>query len=128
MKVAVYGSLLKGFYNYDNFLKGKSEYVGSFQTDPIFNLIDMGTFPALTKEGSTSISMEVFDIDDIVLGDLDSLEGYNKGYPEKSFYNREKLSTPYGDAYYYVFNGDKRDNENIITSGNWRNHKLVGKR
>lgn len=132
MKVAVYGSLMSGLYNYDNYLKGKSELLGQFQTEPIFTLIDMKNFPGLLPDGKTSITMEVFDIDDIVLSDLDGLEGYRVDNPEDSYYIRKLMETPYGEAYYYEFNkkiyGDKKEENPIVKSGNWKMHYTTIKR
>lgn len=126
MKVAVYGSLLKGLHNHNSYL-GEAKYIGEFQTEPKFTMVDLGSFPGLLNDGNTSVSMEVYDVDDVQLSELDRLEGYSSDTPEQSYYKRELFKTPYGEAYYYVFNGAKRKDENIVTGGNWREYKLINK-
>lgn len=127
MYVAVYGSLMKGLHNHDYYLKGKSEYIGQFQTEPKFTLISLKSFPGLLPNGSTSITMEVYDVDDIVLKDLDSLEGYRENSIESSYYIRKKMKTPYGEAYYYEYNIKTHSlpKKEIVTSGNWKTHSTT---
>lgn len=121
MYVAVYGSLMSGLYNHKAHLENKAELVGTFQTEPIYNLIDLGAYPGLTKKGSTSVTMEIYDIDDIVLQNLDRLESYRPEDKESSYYNRELIETPYGEAYCYFFNLNTKGSKKV-THGNWREH------
>jgi gamma-glutamylaminecyclotransferase len=110
--VAVYGSLRMGCHNH--YLLKESEFLGQFRTDPEFRMMDLGDFPAIIKNGDTSIVMEVYSVNPKTMAALDFLEGYPQ------FYNREKISTPYGDAWYYFLAGNAEGYSNVeIRSGDW---------
>lgn len=117
--VAVYGSLMKGLYN-DEFLKD-SKFIGTFVTEPIYTLIDLGSYPGLYENGTTSINMEVYEVDDHTLADIDGLEGYLEDNQELSMYIRKTISTPFGKAFGYIYNDPIGTNE-PITSGDWKEH------
>jgi len=116
--VAVYGSLRKNMHN--NYTLGKSEYIGSFNSDPIFTMYSIGDrYPAVISEGSTSILMEVFSVDKEVQKKLDHLEGYSESFDKNNnYYNKEEIDTPYGKAFVYLFNNDVSNLEKI-ESGDW---------
>lgn len=115
--VAVYGSLREGLHNYPC-LNG-SELMGQYETEPIYTMISLGGYPGVLKEGSTSIVMEVYKVDAKTLVRLDNLEGY-RGPGKNNFYNREKISTPFGDAYTYFYNADSPlMRAKAIETGDW---------
>jgi len=123
MLVAVYGSLRKGLGNH-GYLKD-SEFIGQFETDHIYNLLDLGSFPGLTKDGGTSVVMEVYKIDAKTLRKLDSLEGYNAEDTSKSFYNREKILSPFGQVSTYFLNRDYDESVSTlknVDSGDWTDY------
>jgi len=128
MLVAVYGSLRKGLSNYNYYLK-TSKYVGSFESEPIYTLKSLEAFPALLKEGETSVVMEIFRINQDTLDALDKLEGTYGIDDKNNFYNREMIETPYGEAFVYFYNSaeDIKD-ARIVRSGDWKeylaNHRL----
>lgn len=127
MFVAVYGSLLSGLYNHDRHLKN-AELIGQFQSEPVYNLYDLRSFPGLTKGGNTSVTMEIYDVNDVELSNLDRLEGYNPNNPENSFYTRELIQTPYGEAFCYFYNHNLNEKVGTIKHGNWRLHSTTVKR
>lgn len=128
--VAVYGTLRRGFHNYNACLKDDDvEYMGEYQTEPIYNMYSVGGFfPALTKDGYTSVTMEVFEVDKNTLERLDLLEGYDAEYDRDNHYNREPIITPYGNAFTYFYNQDTKSLR-LILSGDWKeyinNKKLI---
>jgi gamma-glutamylcyclotransferase (GGCT)/AIG2-like uncharacterized protein YtfP len=123
MQVAVYGSLRKGLGNHD--LLKDSKFIGQFETDHIYNLLDLGNFPGLTKGGSTSVIMEVYKINAHTLTRLDNLEGYVAKTPEHSFYIREKISSPLGQVSTYFLNrkyNEDRIKMKNVDSGDWTDY------
>jgi gamma-glutamylcyclotransferase (GGCT)/AIG2-like uncharacterized protein YtfP len=115
--VSVYGTLRKGQSN--NHIIKDGEYIGSFESKPIFDMYSVGDgFPALKLGGQTSVTIEVFKVDDKTLKSIDELEGYRKDSRDTSMYDRLSIFTPYGEAYIYIYNmsilGLKK-----IKSGDW---------
>lgn len=100
--VAVYGSLRKGLYNH--FLIKDSKYIGEFDTEPIYDMYSLTSYPGLVTDGNTSIKMEVYEVDKITLNRLNTLEGYRGDNNAGNHYNRITIETPYGDAYTYTYN------------------------
>ena len=119
MQVAVYGSLRKGLSNHR--LVKDSEFKGQFETDHKYNLISLGGFPGLLKGGSTSVVMEVYEVDTKTLRSLDSLEGYSaQRKPSQNFYNREKIDSPLGQVSVYFLNRtDISPSTPNVDSGDW---------
>lgn len=129
MLVAVYGTLRKGYGNFQRLLS-ENKYVGTYETTPIYNLYNLGAFPGMTKEGSTSVTLEVFEVDEKKLEELDSLEGYDiDRSKDANFYEREPIETPFGTAFtYFYYRGTLP--ANLIKSGDWKefqdSKKLAG--
>lgn len=122
MKVAVYGSLLKGLGNHG--LLVNSTLLGEDTTSPNYTMYDLGSFPGLLNEGNNSYTIEVYEIDAHTLQRLDWLEGYDEVHPERSFYNRHMIQTIYGEAYIYYLNDDRLSMTNrIVTNSSWRDYK-----
>jgi gamma-glutamylcyclotransferase (GGCT)/AIG2-like uncharacterized protein YtfP len=121
MKIAVYGSLREGLSNHS--LIESSEYVGQFETPHMYNLLDLGAFPGLTKNGSTSVVMDVYEVNSKILKKLDALEGYRAENLKSSFYIREKIDSPLGQVSTYFLNKDHPTGEdNKVSSGDWTDY------
>ena len=118
MKVAVYGSLRKGLHNYKYHL-GNSEYLGIFESLPIYNMISLGGYPGIAKGGNTTITMEVYEVTPKVLRGLDRLEGYTAN-GANNHYDRETIITPYGKALVYLYKDLKKTKGNRVNSGDWK--------
>ena len=97
--VAVYGSLRRGMgnsrlmsmYNTD----GKDGYLSDAKVDG-FSMRSCGGYPAIVKhDGGNPVLIELYNVNDETFDALDGLEGY------PSFYNREQVETPEGDAWIY---------------------------
>lgn len=113
-KVFVYGTLKEGHGNYEYFLRDKAEYLGDFNTNPIYTMVSLGGFPGVLRNGKTSIKGEVYEVDKGTFSRLDGLEGY------PTFYTREEIDTPYGKAWMYIYNHDRDElYDKIIESGKW---------
>tara|TARA_B100001094_G_C18150787_1_gene783560 strand:- start:871 stop:1236 length:366 start_codon:yes stop_codon:yes gene_type:complete len=81
--VFVYGTLKKGYSN-QGYLAGQ-EYLGEYETNPRWGLIDLGPFPAMVC-GALAVKGEAYSISDSVLEDLDILEGVAQG-----MYHRRRI-------------------------------------
>jgi gamma-glutamylcyclotransferase (GGCT)/AIG2-like uncharacterized protein YtfP len=118
--VAVYGSLRQDLHNHHFLLTSK--FIGEFDTEPVYDLYSLGSYPALKENGSTSVKMEVYAIEKEVLHSLDRLEGYEEDCTD-NYYNRIVIDSPYGECYTYVFNCGT-NTAYKIESGDWKKHKM----
>lgn len=84
IKIAVYGSLKRGFGNH--FFLQKSRFLTTTNTkDSIFMLNSFGAFPAVTKNGKFKIQVEIYEINKKTLNTLDDLEGNGIFYKREIF-------------------------------------------
>jgi len=113
--ISVYGSLRKNMGN--DHLLSTSEYLGDFQTNPEFSLYSLGYYPGLKTGGTTSVTMEVYAVDDTVAERVDRLEGYTPG-GNNTFYDKIPIETPYGEASVYIYVNDIPQ-ERLVESGDW---------
>ena len=81
--VAVYGTLKKGYNNYNRYLTG-SKHVGAGKTKEKYPLVIKG-LPYLIEERGKgyNVSVDVFKVSDPVLSELDKLEGHPNWYKRK---------------------------------------------
>lgn len=117
--IAVYGSLRKNMGN-DHYLKD-SKYLGDFQTKPEFSLYSLGFYPGLKTGGNTSVTMEVYEVDEKTSERVDRLEGYTPG-EKATFYDKIPIETPYGEASVYIYVNDIPE-ERLVESGDWKAFK-----
>ena len=82
--VAVYGTLKYGYNNYENYLRGKSIYMGVGVTQKKYPLV-IERLPYLSPvEGlGHHVDVDVFRVDDDTFKDLDRLEGHPRWYNRK---------------------------------------------
>lgn len=103
-------SILLGVY--DNYMKEMSEheklkdfmYLGSFNTEPIYMLHDLGKNVGMTKDGSISVKIEVYVVDEEFLSKMDAYKVSKGKNEEARIYNRETIDSPYGPIQVYFFN------------------------
>lgn len=117
IRVAVYGSLMKGLSNH-KFLKN-SDYIGTFYSLPNYSLYSITYYPGLKLNGNTSVKFEVYKVTPEVLQELDQLEGVAQEY-----YVKHTMETPYGLACVYIFNREV-DERAIIKHGDWAEHARI---
>lgn len=117
--IAVYGTLRKGFGNHR--LIENADYLGTFNTPPIYNMYSLGGFPGLKKNGETSIIMEVYAVNKEEASNVDSLEGYTEGQTPY-FYDKEYIETPWGTAGVYIYVRDLLYSNSQISSGDFYLH------
>lgn len=118
VKIAVYGTLRKEQSN--NSILEKAKYLGEFETKPIFDMYSIGhSFPGIKLGGNTSVKMEVYEVDRDIERRVDNLEGYSVPKDSRNMYDKKRIVTPYGEAYFYTYNGSvKQDCK--IHSGDWK--------
>ena len=118
--IAVYGTLRKGFGNYNNHLTN-AEYLGTFNTPPIYSLYDLGGFPGLKNNGTTSVVMEVYSVNPQEAYGVDRLEGYSENQTPY-FYDKQPIETPWGTAGVYVY-VNNLSGVPIVESGDYYEHR-----
>jgi gamma-glutamylcyclotransferase (GGCT)/AIG2-like uncharacterized protein YtfP len=101
IKVFVYGTLRKGESNH-HIIEGCT-YLGTTVLKD-YSMISMGFYPAAIPVSGGRIVGEVYEVCDLVMEDLDSLEGYNPRSPETSMYDRHIVKTEFGESWIYVYN------------------------
>ncbi|MCG8017682.1 MAG: gamma-glutamylcyclotransferase [Candidatus Thiodiazotropha sp. 'RUGA'] len=109
-RVFVYGTLRKHQVNHE--LLCRATYLGDHQTQPVYKMFHLGSYPGVVKCGSTSISGEVYLVDALTMNQLDRLEGYPNAY------TRELIPTPWGQAWIYLYRGSLQGRQ-IIQTGRW---------
>jgi len=130
LPVFVYGSLRKGFWNYEALLQGNT--VKEVRAEIVGNLHEAyaGGFPALL-EGSHLVKGELMYLDgfkyDILMRRLDRLEGYKEYDLENSMYIREcrtvwdSVNDKEVKAWVYIWN--RKIVGKLIESGCYAEHK-----
>jgi gamma-glutamylcyclotransferase (GGCT)/AIG2-like uncharacterized protein YtfP len=134
----VYGSLLRGFYNYDQRIAPFNHTI----TPGTVNDVDMfayrDAFPYVMR-GTGVVTGEVVEVDagdfQVALALLDELEGYS-GPGRTNHYDRKIMTvkTAKGPvkAYMYLVSegsaSDVREGLPQVISGSWREHKAAVRR
>lgn len=111
-KVFVYGTLKKHHPNHRLLQAGSAVFLGPHVTAPVFKMVSCGGYPGVLEGGSTTIHGEVYEVDEITMSRLDSLEGY------PTYYNRKQIDTSHGKAWIYIINEDFRNNPEV-PNGIW---------
>lgn len=120
--IAVYGSLREGLGNHR--LIENAEYLGKFKSEPVYTLHSLGGFPGLKNGGNTSVVMEVYNVDDATARRVDQLEGYDPNSNDNTFYDKEMIETPYGEAGVYIYVRNLGP-ESIVESGDWKKFRKI---
>jgi gamma-glutamylaminecyclotransferase len=111
-KIAVYGTLRAGEANAR--LMKRAKFVANARTPQRYTMRSMGGFPCVSKNGASSIAVELYEVDDETLGRLDDLEGH------PNWYEREIVDTTEGPAWMYLMPSDQRYEQlPVIKSGDW---------
>ena len=97
--VFVYGSLKSGYMANDFLLCSGTELVGETRTRKNdWNIVNLGAFPAVVKDGSCKVQGEVYLVSSMTLKRLDSFESNGK------MYQRELVELENGyTAWMYVY-------------------------
>jgi gamma-glutamylcyclotransferase (GGCT)/AIG2-like uncharacterized protein YtfP len=120
MKVFAYGTLMSGENNHRQ-LRG-ARLLAVRRTEPRYTLVSLGAYPALLDGGTTSITGEVYDVDDDLLRALDRFEGV------PTLYRRERIHLLGGELVEgYVLARPRAKRYPLITSGDWREYRCASR-
>ena len=109
----VYGTLLRGQPNH-SLLHG-CRRVGDARTAARFELVVFDRYPALVREGTTSVTGELYAVDSATLAALDRFEGH------PSLYRRDRLELEDGTfAEAYFLEARRARGDRRIAGGDWR--------
>jgi gamma-glutamylcyclotransferase (GGCT)/AIG2-like uncharacterized protein YtfP len=126
LNLFVYGTLRKKDIR-SSFLEN-SKYLGEFVTQPKYSLYNLGSFPAITKDGDTAIIGEVYEIADAdTLRQIDLIEGHPNFYTrlpiDLDFAQSKEIVNNFSQTdidceAYFLLSRDMNNYEKIIT-GDW---------
>ena len=112
LKIFVYGSLRRGFYNHR--LLEKADYLRHSITRAEYRMHSLGGFPSVQPGGTTAIIGEIYDVDVLTLLRLDRLEGH------PTLYRRTEITMADGERVsIYIFNEKVHHSDTAIASGDW---------
>lgn len=134
MYVFVYGTLRKGDSRFG--VLDDCKCIAEVAFADGFKMLSLGGFPGIVP-GDGRIRGEVYEIDEEILGRLDSIEGFREDDPKHSLYLRQEIDAYYedggtipgptgcgGEILTYVFNeGRIRHEREVIESGDWFEHR-----
>jgi len=109
--VFVYGTLRPGERNHHYLATAARR--GTYITPAQFTLLDTGPYPAALDEGATTLTGDVFAVDDDTFAALDVLEGY------PVHYTRRRIDTDFGPAWIYLWIAEQNPAWPEITRGDW---------
>jgi gamma-glutamylcyclotransferase (GGCT)/AIG2-like uncharacterized protein YtfP len=111
MLLFVYGTLRQGERNHAE-LKG-ARFVREASTHPRYQLVDMGSYPALLEGGTTAVRGELYELEERWLPHLDAFEDV------PALYERKLVSIPGASALGYVMRREVAQTAPVIPSGDW---------
>ncbi|MGH7297366.1 MAG: gamma-glutamylcyclotransferase family protein, partial [Polyangiaceae bacterium] len=86
--------------------------------EPGYTLVSLGAYPALLEGGTTSITGEVYEVDDATLAAVDAFEGH------PHLYQRTAVRLLGGERVDgYVLVRAHRERPPVIKSGDWRSYQ-----
>jgi len=125
--IAVYGTLRQGFGNH-RIINDKPFHKTELTN---FVMYSLGGFPAIVEsnDDKDTIAVELYEVDDITLANVDSLEGYNRESDHNPFYDCKEVEVYLGDGNYttasiYVMHENSRyiKGAPVVKSGDWVKH------
>lgn len=88
VKIFVYGTLRKGMYNYDLYLKDKNSFRSYGYVKGTLMTLKDRKYPALLLEGNDYILGEIHEVDEKFVSSLDDLECYFGENDIRNEYNK----------------------------------------
>jgi gamma-glutamylcyclotransferase (GGCT)/AIG2-like uncharacterized protein YtfP len=117
--VFVYGTLMRGEHHHDQL--GGAEFIGLRSTRAQFELVQIDYFPAMLRDGHSSVLGELFAVDDATLARLDELEEVPHYYVRESI---ELSDDTRADT--YLMPRERVSNGVPIPSGSFRDRSQGG--
>ncbi|WP_194841303.1 gamma-glutamylcyclotransferase [Salinibacillus xinjiangensis] len=124
--VFVYGTLLNNERNHQLLHNARCIALQSWTYGELY---DTGYgYPALVVNGDDRVYGEIYEVNGVVLKQLDQLEGYT-GKAESNHYDRitQTIYTDFGtyDAYIYIYTPSQITNQYRLPFGDWRCHQYL---
>lgn len=116
VRVFVYGTLRKGMYNHDIYLRERSVYCGDGYIKGSLMTIAGVVYPAFLPQGDHLVFGELYDVDEETVQCLDELESYFGEHNQDNEYNKISMDILNQDgqvkdqAYVYIYNMDNPRN------------------
>jgi len=111
--VFVYGTLREGEHNHAR-LGGRHPQRFA-RTLPTWELVSLGSYPAILPGGTTAVLGEVYEVDDETLLKLDALEEH------PTYYERTEIPLEDGSVVHaYVMARERVSDYESLSSGDWR--------
>lgn len=123
-KIAVYGTLRKGFGNHR--VLGDSKLIDSGWTNKKYKLTASGIPYVNPNEELSKIRVEVYEVSDTQLPVVDSLEGYNPNNHDGSWYKRTPIDVTLDNGEQIeasIYFADKSSGKTLIKSGDYADYK-----
>lgn len=112
-RLFIYGSLMTG-QRYHDHMAGAA-LVRCAWTQPSFELVDLGAYPALVDKGTVSVRGEIWEVDSTLLARLDAFEEH------PDIYRRTPVDLTDGDRVEtYLFVESRLPDHPRVDSGDWR--------
>jgi gamma-glutamylaminecyclotransferase len=111
MLLFAYGTLRRGQSNHSRLADAR--FVAEARTEPSFELVDLGGYPALLEGGDTAVSGELYELDAALLARLDEFEEVPQ------LYERKQISLGDTCAHVYVMPRDRAACAPRIQVGDW---------
>ena len=111
MLLFVYGTLRRGEANHAHL--DDARFVRTACTEPRYELVDLGGYPALLEDGSTAVIGELYEIDSSRLERLDAFEDV------PTLYQRKSIRLADIEAEVYVMERDRAHRAPRIVDGDW---------
>ena len=113
--VFVYGTLRVG-QEFHDFMGGRTPLCTA-HTLPEFDLVSLGTYPAILSGGQTSVVGELYEVDDPTLAALDELEEHPQ------VYLRQRITVTHNDqssqVWAYLLPRARFEGGPLIPEGDW---------
>jgi gamma-glutamylaminecyclotransferase len=113
----VYGTLMAGEPSHA--LVAESAALGKALTEPAFELLDCGEYPAMIGGGATAITGELYSVSPETLDRLDEYEGH------PSLFRRSLIALADGREVEAYLGTDTTERRRVIPGGDWRASRRV---
>lgn len=117
MLLFVYGTLRQGEPNHREL--GRARFVAQVRTAPVYELVDLGSYPALLEGGQTAVHGELYEVDESWVHHIDAFEEV------PALYARKPIHLEGERALAYVMHPDVAGPAPRIESGDWCRRELA---
>ncbi len=117
IRLFVYGTLMSGEPYHHRWME-KARFLAKARTVPIFQLVDLGSYPGLVSGGETSVVGELYEIDESLQAVIDRLEGHPHLYHRTSITLDDD-----SEATAYLLPDKAAQRFPVIPGGDWKKYQ-----